>query len=223
MTVYLVPLGPLRYTLYSESRAAATEDAPSASGLKGRILAAFRRAVDEGDRDGSAADPPPESGRLRRFVVRKIAEVVAEQRLLWAVRHESRVTLLHPDTMSGAQAVSVARAEFGRDYLRHRRWLCIDALLVLITGPALFFVPGPNLVSWYFTFRAVGHYFSMRGARQGLIKDFFLPERSTALSEVGAALNLPPGARDSALDRASAALGLERLPAFVVRVCSQRP
>ena len=31
-----------------------------------------------------------------------------------------------------------------------------------------FLVPGPNVISWYFAFRAVGHFFAFRGAKKGL-------------------------------------------------------
>ena len=30
----------------------------------------------------------------------------------------------------------------------------------------LFLVPGPNVIAYYFAFRMVGHYFSLRGARK---------------------------------------------------------
>ena len=54
-----------------------------------------------------------------------------------------------------------------RDFEKHRFWLTIDALGFIASG-LLFLVPGPNAVAYYFAFRLVGHYLSMRGARQGL-------------------------------------------------------
>ncbi len=59
------------------------------------------------------------------------------------------------------------KSDFGAGLAKHRRWMIIDGLLVAITGPLFFFVPGPNVISWFFTFRAVGHFLSWRGARKG--------------------------------------------------------
>jgi hypothetical protein len=227
MKVYLVPAGPSRYALYSE---AATPTAEAAGqeprSFWGRISASFRRAVDEGEAEAAGkratADPAePAPGRLRRFITRKLAEAVAEQRLLWAIRHEARATLVHPDRLTGSQAIELARAEFATDFARHRRWAVIDAVLVAITGPVFFFVPGPNVVSWYFTFRAVGHYFSMKGARCGLAEQFFSSEPSAALSDVGDALECDADTRDGRVEDAATALGLEKLAAFVRRVADR--
>ena len=47
------------------------------------------------------------------------------------------------------------------------KWIIIDGLLFAASG-VFFFVPGPNLVAYYFGFRLVGHYLSRRGAKHGL-------------------------------------------------------
>ena len=225
MKVYLVPSGPSRFSLYSEAASPTPHDGPSETGtLWGRATAAFRRAVDEGEAEAAGGDAAvdPSRGRFRRFLTRKIAEAVAEQRLLWAIRHEGQATLVHPDSIPGELAVEIARGEFNADYLRHRRWAWIDGVIVVVTGPLFFFVPGPNVVSWYFTFRAVGHYFSMKGARRGLADGFFRPEPSAALTDVAQALDLPRGAREARVAAAADTLGLERLTAFVNRVADRR-
>lgn len=197
-------------------------DENSASWLE-RMKGRFRRAVDEGEAAQDGASDAPGRGRLRRYITRKLAETVAEQRLLWHLRHESDARLWHPDTIDGDRAIAVARAEFEADYGRHRRWLLIDALLVAITGPLFFFIPGPNVVSWYFTFRAIGHFFSMRGARRALSVVVWTAEPSPHLTAVAAALEMPRGpARDDRLEEAGRALGLTRLAAFVERVAERR-
>lgn len=224
MTVYLVPAGPSRFALYSEASSADDGERPDAPpSVWTRLRASFRRAVDEGEAEarGEVA-PDPTRSRFRRYITRKLAEVVAEQRLLWHLRHESRATLLHPDTMSSARALDIARTEFLGDYARHRRWLVIDALIVAVTGPVFFFVPGPNVVSWYFSFRAMGHFFSMKGARRGLTPEFFIAEPSLPLSGVAHALAGPSAERRDGLDAAARGLGLEKLSAFVERVADPR-
>lgn len=223
MDVYLVPASTARYALYCEVATPAVEegDENSRSWLE-RLKGRFRRAVDEGEAAQDGVDDDPSRGRLRRLITRKLAEAVAEQRLLWYLRHETAARLFHPDTIDGGRAIAVARAEFEADYGRHRRWLLIDGLLTAITGPLFFFVPGPNVVSWYFTFRAIGHFFSMRGARRALSVVTWTAESTPHLTAVAAALEMPRGpARDDRLDDAGRALGLSRLAAFVERVAER--
>lgn len=222
MDVYLVPASRTRYALYCEVSVAPPTDGGAPTSLWGRLVASFRRAIDEGEQAARGEAPDVESrGRFRRFITRKLAEAVAEQRLLWHLRHETAATLVHPDTVPAERALALARAEFAADYARHRRWLVIDALATAITGPVFFFVPGPNIVSWYFSFRAVGHYFSMKGARQGLSVTQFTPRPSPELSAVAAALDDDPDARATRVAAAANALGLDRLASFVDRVAER--
>jgi hypothetical protein len=219
MDVFLVPAGPSRYALYCEGAITTGDEHDAAAATWwGRMKASFRRAIDEGEAEARGAAEGESRGRLRRFITRKIAEAVAEGRLLWRLRGERAATLVHPDTIDGAAALAIARAELSVDYARHRRWLIIDGLITVITGPLFFFVPGPNLISWYFSFRAVGHFFSMRGARQGLSVIAFTTRSSPHLSAVAAALDGDPAVRAAKVAEAAAALDLERLPHFIERI-----
>ncbi len=220
MDVLLVPASPTRYALYCEVAAPAIRegDEDSTSWLE-RMKGRFRSAVSEGEAALDSGDEgEPGRGRLRRFITRKLAEAVAEQRLLWYLRNETAARLLHPATIDGASALAIARAEFDVDYGRHRRWLIIDGLITVVTGPLFFFVPGPNIVSWYFTFRAIGHFFSMRGARRALSGITWTSEATPHLSAVADALALEPEERARRLAAAGEALGLARLAPFVERV-----
>jgi hypothetical protein len=223
MNVYSVPSSSTRYALYCEVTAPAVDDGDesSASWIE-RMKGQFRRAVDEGEAAEYGEVDEQKRGRLRRFITRKLAEAVAEQRLLWHLRDETTARLFHPDTMDGEQALALARAEFTADYGRHRRWLIIDTLLTAITGPLLFLVPGPNVLSWYFTFRAVGHFLAMRGARRALSDVTWTSEATPHLTSVAIALGLPPGPeREARLEAAGRALGLVRLAAFAERVAER--
>jgi hypothetical protein len=230
MDVYLIPAGADRFELYCEVGApVATDDAgPSfVGGYMDRFKRSFKRMLDEGEAEQARdpAEPPREGqGRLRRFITRKVAEVVVEQRLLWHLRKETHARLFHPDlAIDSERAVGLARTSLGADYARHRRWLCIDALLTAITGPVFFFVPGPNIISWYFTFRAVGHYLSMRGAKQGLTCVEWQGVPTPHLSAIAAALEGDPARRAEELDRAADGLGLQRLARFVERIRARQP
>jgi|SRR5690606_1547487 len=221
MKVFLVPASATRYALYCEARLSPDDGTEPEDTFFGRLRARFRRAVDEGEaaeRDGADAQG---QGRLRRLITRKLAEAVAEQRLLWRIRQEQAARLVHPDRLPGDRALAFAREEFERDHGRHRRWMLIDALIAAITGPLLFFVPGPNLVSWYFTFRAVGHYFSMRGASSALSRVQWTVEPTPHLTAIADALSQPRDVRAARIAAAAEALGLERLAPFVERVADQ--
>ena len=56
-----------------------------------------------------------------------VAERIAEQRLLWSLRHETAVTAAHPSDMTFEQVETLIRRVLQRDYERHRRWLVIDS------------------------------------------------------------------------------------------------
>lgn len=223
MDVFLVPTGPDRHELYCEM-AAAPPTADGGSGtLWGRLTDGFRRMLAEAEAERqreSAQEAPPKRSRLRRAVTRHVAEAVAEQRLLWHLRHEPAVRLVHPDDLSGSRSVEIARALLSADFSKHRRWCVIDGLIAAITGPAFFFVPGPNIVSWYFAFRAVGHYLSLRGADRGRSMTWDL-QPTPHLTSLRSVFSLDASARRSRLHEIARALGLDRLTMFVDRVVAR--
>jgi hypothetical protein len=219
MNVYLVPAAAGRHELYCEVASSASEAEGGTGSFRERLVNRFHRMVAEGEAAIHGQSPDaPERGRLRRFITRRIAEAVAEQRLLWHLRHETEVCLVHPDDLTAATAVAAGKALVGADYAKHRRWCIVDSLIVAITGPLFFFVPGPNVVSWYFAFRALGHFFAMRGARQGLRFATWTTEPSADLTALRAALVLDHETRARRVDEIAAALGLDRLAWFVAKI-----
>jgi len=218
MKVFLVPAADGRHELYCEVASSAPGAEARAGTLRGRLLDGFRRLVAEGEEAQHGHPGVPERSRLRRTITRKIAEAVAEQRLLWHLRHEAHVELMHPDDTPESQALASARALIAADFAKHRRWLVIDAVCTAITGPVFFFVPGPNVISWYFAFRAVGHYFAMRGAQQGLSAAQWTTAPSPALTDLRAALALDRESRTRRVDEIAQALGLTRLAFFMEKI-----
>jgi hypothetical protein len=225
MDVYLVPIGSDRYELYFEVE---HDDAPvvateGATSWWRRRLDQFRVMLAEAERDRLLKERGIDSGKsgIGRWIMSKIAEVVAEQRLLWHLRNEDAGRLLHPHDVESARAIEIARANLSADFKKHRRWAVIDTLLAIILGPLLFFVPGPNIVAYYFLFRGVGHYLSMRGAQQGIERVQWQAEAAPSLTDVRLALTLPRGERRAQLDHIAHALGLSHLAAFVERVAAR--
>src|SRR5437867_5873662 len=102
-------------------------------------------------------------GRLQDWIMAWVAERVAEQRLLWNLRRETAVVAFHPQDLTFEQAHTLIRRTLQRDWERHRLWLVVDSLL-LLGSIALILVPGPNIIGYYFAFRVMGHWLSIRGA-----------------------------------------------------------
>jgi len=222
MDVYLVPAGSDRYELYCET-ASAAPDVPAsgaASSIRQRLTAVFRRAVAEGE--GQRLGDPAASSQsaVRRAITRKLADAVAEQRLLWQLRSQDRAQLVHPDDLTGAQAWEVARRQLTADRDKHVRWAVIDGLLVIASAP-IALLPGPNVLAYYFIFRTVGHVLSMRGAMRGLQRVTWATSPSPQLTEVRQVLALNAAARATRLDQISQALGLDRLTTFVERTADR--
>jgi hypothetical protein len=226
MDVFLIPLGENRYELYCEAPVdeIGTDQEPPRglfARLKSRftqMLAAAERARNRG---GSIAeDERPPTGALARakaYVLAWVADAIAEQRLLWHLRHHTEVTLHHPSDMPAEEAMRIARAALQRDADRHRMWLVIDSLLMIISG-ALILVPGPNIIGYYFAFRVVGHFLSWRGARQGLDVVRWRTVPSEALTELRLAIGLAPHQREHKLLDVASRLRLDHLATFVERV-----
>ncbi len=226
MQVYLVPVGTKRYRLYVEVADDDVVPAASATPPKGRIgklVQRFRETLAEAEAERLRTErgEASQATGLWRRIMRKIAETIAEQRLLWHLRHQTVVHLCHPPDIEAGVALEEVKSDFGRETSKHFRWLIIDSVLVAITGPLFFFVPGPNVVSWYFTFRAIGHFLSWRGARKGRTLIEWRPESCAPLAEVRSAIDLPPTNRRHRLDEISAALGLKHFTGFVERVASR--
>jgi len=223
MDVYAVPVGAGRHELYCEVDEPPDLDAgrESRPGFTSRLVRRFRETLADAERERQGPGHEPAgtwTGRFGRWLMRHMAEAIAEQRLLWHLRGQTTATLVYPADLDERSAREVLERVLGRDRDRHARWLLVDGVIAAITGPLFFFVPGPNLVAYYFVFRAVGHFFAWRGARRGLSNVSWRFEASAALAELRAALDLPPADRPARWDDVEATLGLRHLAAFVRRV-----
>jgi hypothetical protein len=220
MDVYLVPVGSDRYELYCESVDDPIDAADAApQGFFRRLVHRFHEMIREAERQrrhGAAAPPPGWAGRVRARSMRWVAESIAEQRLLWHLRSQHAARLFYPDFLGEEQADGVLRRQLGRDFDKHRFWLVIDLIGFVLSG-LLMLIPGPNLVAYYFAFRLVGHYLSMRGARRGLSVVTWSYHPSEELTELRHALDLEPTARVNRVRAVAAALRLEHLVSFFQR------
>jgi Mitochondrial K+-H+ exchange-related len=224
MDVYLVPVGADRYELYCE-----VPDEPDTDQVEGqepsrgffrRLLVRFREMLAEAERERRQAHTTPVQGgwlgRIKARTMRWVAESIAEQRLLWLLRRQTEACLFYPDDLDEAKAITILRSQLGRDFDKHRFWLTIDSLGFVASG-LVALVPGPNVLAYYFAFRLVGHYFSLRGARQGLSGVQWRSEKSAPLSELRRAIDLEPAVRVRHVHDVALRLRLEHLASFFER------
>jgi hypothetical protein len=226
MDVFLVPVAPDRYELYCEEpdepEPPAADDA--APGFFRRMALRFREQLAEAERARRHGPQPGDArpslvGRIKARTMRWVAESIAEQRLLWQLRGKDAVLLIYPDDVTEAQARQLLKRSLQRDWERHRFWLAVDcfgaagsALLILL--------PGPNVIGYYFVFRIVGHYFSLRGARQGLTRVTWQVEASAPLTSLRAMIHEEPDARADRVDAVASTLRLEHFASFFQRTAT---
>ena len=217
MVVYLVPIGRGRFELYSEP-----PDEPSHAHARDGFLRRQLRRVAARWHDtvhAARTAEPGRRGRLARWrdaLVRRLAESVAEQRTLWALRHGSSATTIYPADLEAVRAQAIVTRSLARARRYHLRWLVVDALLFMASG-LLVLVPGPNLIAYYFAFRLVGHFLSWRGARQAMDRTAWSQRPEPALAALAALAELPRDLRASRVDAIAATLKLPRLTAFFDR------
>jgi hypothetical protein len=228
LDVYLIPLRGDRYGLFCERASdEEAEAAPAAQGgwwgrLTDRFSVMLRAAEDQEANPGQAAARGDGwLARLQGYLLSWVAERIAEQRLLWRLRGKSNVVLSHPDDVAFDTIQPIARRMLQHDYDRHRVWLVVDLVLLVVSG-VLALVPGPNVLAYYFAFRVVGHWLSMRGARQGLDRARWSGRSCPPLTRLRGAVDLPTPARVARIHEVASELGVDRLPRFVERMRLRR-
>ncbi len=229
MDVFVIPIDRDRYELYCEP--SVDSDAPlesvPATGIVGRLRHRFgimlRAAEDRQHRhrDAHAGEgTEPQAGFLKSVQDRIfgwLAQRIAEQRLLWHLRRQTSAVAVHPQDMTFDQVLTLIFRTLQRDYERHRVWLVVDTLGLIASGPFMV-VPGPNLLAYYFAFRVVGHWLSMRGAAQGLHRVSWSSRPCPPLTELRDVAMLEPPARDARIHDVAARLRLQHLTTFFERV-----
>jgi len=229
MDVFVIPVGADRYELYCEQPAAGDEPIePETTGWIGRLRRRFSgliRAAEERQRHDARPDEAATSwaGRIQDRAMAWVAERIAEQRLLWNLRGETKATAAHPADMTFDQVHALIRRTLQRDHDRHYRWMFIDGLLFLVTfvtlAPLFILIPGvANLPALYFGFRTIGHFLSMQGSAHGLRRVTWSGRPCPPLGELRELATLDPHLREARLLDVATRLRLESLPKFFERV-----
>ena len=223
MDVFLVPVGADRYDLYCEEPDDPEEaDGAEPPGFFRRTIHRVRRQLAEAERSHEREAPPHDEApagflaRMKAKTLRWAAEWIAEQRLLWQLRGKDAVCLVYPEDITEPQARQLLKRSLQRDWERHRFWLVFDSI-GLVVSAALILVPGPNVLGYYFLVRTVGHYLSLRGARQGLTNVTWSVRSNGDLAALRAMIGEPPDQRADRVGAIAERLGLERFARFFQR------
>ena len=238
MDVFLVPLGADRYEPYTEEADEIDEepeDEPLPAGffarqrfrlsparLKRQFTRMLAAAERERRRDAASRAHDGWMARVKSRAMRWVAEAIAEQRLLWNLRRVEAACLAYPDDMTEEAAAAVLRKQLSSDFDKHRFWLAIDSVLMVVSA-ALILVPGPNVAGYYFAFRVVGHYFSVRGARNGLNHVTWAYRSSPPLTDLRPLASVDPAARLERVEQVAARLNLDHFATFFQRISVRTP
>jgi hypothetical protein len=220
--VYLIPIGRGRFDLYTEPPEETASATPHDAGRWRRTLDHLRerwRRAAHAAAHAPHGDHRP-AGRIagaRDWLVRRIAESIAEQRTLWSLRGVTAAAFISPSDLSDAAAAAVRERLLIHARTHHGWWLLANLVGVAATA-VLVLLPGPNVIGYYFLFRVVGHFLSWRGATHGLEGIRWEARAEPALTALGALADLPRDEREAQVEALAAALHLPRLAAFFDRV-----
>jgi hypothetical protein len=224
MDVFLVPVAAQDHELYCEVPDPPLDEASAGKGWFHSVIDRFREMLAAAERErkarlsGEAVDEPGGWwARLKARTLRWAAESIAEQRLLWHLRTCKHASLGYPSDLTENAAREAMRSQLSRDYDEHRRWFILDVLGFI--GSGLFMlVPGPNVLAYYFAFRLVGHFLSMRGARHGLDVTEWQFCSNDELRDIRPLVHRDAPERDARLRAIQARLRLDHLASFVERM-----
>ena len=229
MDIYLVPAGRHHYGLYCEVEDRRQGPDDEAPGWSAALSRRFHRTLAylEAERRGrlakaASAERRTRAQRLRDRALGWLAERVAEQRLLWFLRSERAVIAHHPDDMPADDAERWVRSELRRDSLRHLVWMFVDGGIYLASLP-LTPIPGPNVLSLYFSFRAIGHFLSWLGARHGLRHVAWTYRTSGPLAELRRLPGMTAADQAALAHDVASRLKLRHLDRFLARMALAGP
>lgn len=223
MDVYLVPIGHDRYECYYEApEVEETVEPAEGHGFFARLGARFHEQLKEAERvrhQHAIEEPRTLLGRMHKRSLRRIAERIAEQRLLWHLRKADSATLHTSSDLSTDDSDAIMRATMKRDADRHRNLLMLHSVFLIASAPVAF-VPGPNVLGYLFTFTVVGHFLAWRGAVRALREVAWTIAPNPALTDLRRAFLLEADARHGLIKDVAHRLRMPRMARFVEQMAA---
>jgi K+-H+ exchange-related protein len=215
LKVYLLPSGETEPVFLSEGPSAAQGDGEAARprrGLRRRLEVTFRKLKHSLTRSEGGLGP-----RLMRVWGWLHRHIGADEPLLRGLRRAGRIEVHHPASMPSARARESWEAYLSGRFYHHLLWLTINGLLSPLSI-VLMPIPGPNLVGYWFVYRAACHALALLGLRRawgGRVETTYHP------AEVLDVLLEEPD--EEGLEQVAAGSSLRGLAAFLRRVRPKRP
>jgi hypothetical protein len=205
--VFLIALDHRQSFFYSEDDA---DDAPVSSNRSG-----WRGWLERSSQRVTAALRHPQGGlllALKRCWDWLQRRMHPDERLLAALRKARVIEIHHPASHSAEAVLAAWRAYLRRRVWRHLGWLVFDGLLAPLSV-FLWVLPGPNVIGYWFAYRAVLHVLILLGIRRAL--------RGRVETIVHPVAGLDHGGDDAGrhvVARAATQYELKGLHAFVARI-----
>ena len=162
MKVFLLPLDRRQSFFYYEDDGDESGAIPAHAGVRGWVERTSHRAR-------SAIRHP--KGRLAQklrqgwdWLQRRIHP---DEGLLAALLRAPTIDVHHRSSLPAAEAQALWHAYLRRRVRRHLPWLVFDAVLAPLSL-ALALLPGPNVIGYWFAYRAVRHLLILLGIRRAL-------------------------------------------------------
>jgi Mitochondrial K+-H+ exchange-related len=210
--VYLLNLDGGRCAFYSEGPevVAEAEGALPRSGMRGwaeRKYKSLQSVLNESEKGVGL--------RVRHAWEWLQKRIPPDEPLLRSLRGARAIVIHHPPTLTEAEALATWKKYLKRQQVRHTFWFVINALFspaTLLLAP----LPGPNLIGYWFVYRAVCHWLARLGARSARDEQV-----TTEFLSTGALDGSLGAGDDERIASLSSSFGLLGLDAFVKRVAAK--
>lgn len=169
MKIFLLRLDDERCLFYSEGPETPAEDegarAATREGVRGWLEAKYQGL--------QASLSGAESGvglRVRRAWEWLQRRTAPDEAMLRSLRNAEAVHLYHPAAMEAGEALDSWTDYLGSRSRRHLLWLALNAIVTPLTV-LLAPLPGPNVIGYWFLYRAICHLLALLGVRRALNRE----------------------------------------------------
>jgi Mitochondrial K+-H+ exchange-related len=201
--VFLLPLDHTQSFFYSEDHVDASASPATRTGLRGW----FERTAER--LKSALKHPKSRLGRSTRTAWDWLQQRMhPDEALLATLRRAPTIEVYHRMSLTSGEVRDLWCAYLKRRFRRHLPWLLFDALLSplsLLLAP----LPGPNVIGYWFAYRAVRHLLILLGIRRamsGRVETTFHPVTGLEAAD------------GECLTRAARRYRLKRLHDFVKRI-----
>lgn len=214
MKVYLLPVEDDECLFYSEGPETAGEvevAAPERDGVRGWAERKYKSL--------QAVLTESESGvglRMRRAWEWLQKRTAPDEPLLRSLRGVGAIEIVHPSSLEEDEACRRWKCYLSSRSRRHTFWLVVNAAfspVTLLLAP----VPGPNIIGYWFVYRAVCHLLARLGIRNA--RSEAVTTEFVASSELDGTF---AAADDERIAGVEASFGLKGLGAYLQRVSAKR-